>query len=70
MNIGRDKGMIHVKLKCKCGIKKFSTDQVSKKDILNLNYRIDCSICEYKCEVLSIKSEREVKLNKIMKRIK
>jgi len=61
--------MIHVKLKCKCGIKVFSTDKISKRDIMNSMYHFECNKCNYNHKILSVQNDRERKLEKILKGI-
>jgi len=63
---------IHIKILCGCqkpnerwvGIK------ISKKRFIEENYFICCDKCDWRCQILEIKNEREYKLDKILDKIK
>ena len=60
---------IWIKIRCDCGKRWVSID-MSKKRFVEDNYFINCDRCDWRCEMLEIKTEREYKLDKIMGKIK
>lgn len=58
-----------VKYRCNCGIKETSV-KLSKKRFIEFNYFLECHECGWRCETLSVKNEREWKIDSILEKIK
>ena len=58
----------HIKIKCNCGERWVSVKR-SKKKFIEGNYYVNCTQCEWRCEMLEIKNEREMKLDAVLNKI-
>ena len=58
-----------IKYRCNCGIKKVEVE-ISKKRFIDDSYFLKCDKCRWRCEILSVKNEREWKIDTILEKIK
>jgi len=62
--------MTHIEIECNCGVREISWGSVSKKQFIRDNYFVECSECDFRCKILSVKNDREIKIEKLLDKIK